>query len=406
MANLDYLSGTVLRDATGAAYTGAKASYWSDAGATTPLTTYSDAGLTSANTNPVVADGTTGAFGAIYLQAKRYWRTVTTSAGVSLSQFNSGPIDGFVTLVESATAPSPTYKLMYWYDTTTGKLKRRDSTNSSWLDLGGIDSLLNAASVTDQLTGTSTTLASTPDSVAGLWQRGSDIASAATLSLPATGGGVFNITGTTGVSAISAAQGGRQIWVRFAGALTLTHNATSLILPGAANITTVAGDMALFVNEAAADASGSNWRCFDYTRSSGSPLNITDQIATQADQETGTSVTKAVTPGRQQYHPSAAKAWVVFDASSGTPTISTSYNVTSITDNGVGDFTINFTTAFSSANYAAVCTAGSGTAATVYVAVQGNALPTSSAFRVLVNSVGVGLVDAKFVSCVFFGDQA
>jgi len=47
-----------------------------------------------------------------------------------------------------------------------------------------------------------------------------------------------------------------------------------------------------------------------------------------------------------------AKAWVMFDASSGTPTIRQSFNVTSITDNGVGDFTINFTTAFADAYYA------------------------------------------------------
>ena len=48
----------------------------------------------------------------------------------------------------------------------------------------------------------------------------------------------------------------------------------------------------------------------------------------------------------------ACKAWVNFDASSGTPTIIASYNVSSITDNGVGSFTTNFTSALSDANYA------------------------------------------------------
>lgn len=351
MAQLDALSATILRDTTGAPYTSAKAYYWSDVGATTPLTTYSDAGLTSANTNPVVADGTTGAFGAIYLQAKRYWVTVTTSAGVSLPQFNRGPVDGYVTLVESAAAPSPTYKLMYWYDTTTGKLKRRDSTNASWLDLGGIDSLLNAASVTDQLTGTDATKSSTPDSVAALWQRGTDIASAATLSLPASGGGVYNITGTTNISAISSAQGGRTLWLKFAGALTLTHNGTSFILPGAANITTVAGDMACFINEAAQDASGSNWRCFNYMRASGSPINVTDQIATQAEMEAFSSTAKIVTPGRVQYHPGVAKCWGYFDFAGGT---NASHNITSITDTAVGRITVTIATDFSSANWVCV----------------------------------------------------
>ena len=48
----------------------------------------------------------------------------------------------------------------------------------------------------------------------------------------------------------------------------------------------------------------------------------------------------------------AARAFVTFNASTGTPNVSASGNVTSITDNGIGDFTINFTTAMPDANYA------------------------------------------------------
>jgi len=46
------------------------------------------------------------------------------------------------------------------------------------------------------------------------------------------------------------------------------------------------------------------------------------------------------------------KAWVNFDGAAATPTIRASGNVTSITDNGTGDYTINFTTALADANYA------------------------------------------------------
>lgn len=45
------------------------------------------------------------------------------------------------------------------------------------------------------------------------------------------------------------------------------------------------------------------------------------------------------------------KAWVNFNGT-GTVAIRGSYNVSSITDNNVGDYTVNFTTALSSANYA------------------------------------------------------
>ena len=47
-----------------------------------------------------------------------------------------------------------------------------------------------------------------------------------------------------------------------------------------------------------------------------------------------------------------AKAWVRFDGS-GTPAIAESYNFSSITDNGTGNYTANFSTNLSSANYSA-----------------------------------------------------
>ena len=47
------------------------------------------------------------------------------------------------------------------------------------------------------------------------------------------------------------------------------------------------------------------------------------------------------------------RAWVNFNGT-GTPAITASGNVSSITDNGVGDYTVNFTTAMSDANYCSV----------------------------------------------------
>lgn len=349
MANLDYISHQVIVNVNGVPIPGAKINYYLT-GTTTPQNTYSDAGLTAANTNPVICDAN-GCVPEVYLAATRYKRAVTDASNVSLPQYDVDPLDASQQIIALAALPSPAYPLLRVANTTDGHTYRRNLANSAWIDEGLTDSLLNAATVTDQLTGTSVAVASTPDSVAALWQRGTDIASAATLSLPATGGGVFNITGTTGISAISSAQGGRTVKLRFAGACVLTHNATSFILPGAVNRTTAAGDMMEFINDAAADASGSNWRCFNYETASGSSLNITDQIATQANQETGTDITKAVTPGRQQYHASALKAHGTVDNVPGTPTVGSSYNLTGITDNGAGDITWNWIVSFSSAIY-------------------------------------------------------
>lgn len=101
------------------------------------------------------------------------------------------------------------------------------------------------ASTTEQLTGTSTAVRSTPDSVAALWEAGADIADGAAITIGE--GGYFNlITSTTAITSfiITTNKAGRTFRVRFDTARTLTHNATSLIIPGGANITTAQGDIA------------------------------------------------------------------------------------------------------------------------------------------------------------------
>ena len=52
------------------------------------------------------------------------------------------------------------------------------------------------------------------------------------------------------------------------------------------------------------------------------------------------------------------KAWVKFSATGGTPVINASGNVSSITDDGVGKYTINFTNAMVDANYSLVGSGG------------------------------------------------
>ena len=71
--------------------------------------------------------------------------------------------------------------------------------------------------------------------------------------------------------------------------------------------------------------------------------------ASQADMEAGTSTVVYVTPGRQHFHPSAAKFWCKAGV---TGAADASYNVSSITDVGTGAMTVNIGTDFSSANYA------------------------------------------------------
>lgn len=92
--------------------------------------------------------------------------------------------------------------------------------------------------------------------------HGADIASASTVNLDTATGNLVDVTGTTTITAITLSEGKSRI-VRFTGALTLTHG-SSLVLPGSANITTAAGDYAIFVGYAAGVV-----RCVVYSKASG-----------------------------------------------------------------------------------------------------------------------------------------
>jgi hypothetical protein len=89
------------------------------------------------------------------------------------------------------------------------------------------------------------------------------VASAPTCDIGAAASNRVSITGTTTITSLGGVPNAVRL-VTFAGALTLTHNATTLILPGGANITTAAGDSCI----AASDASG-NWTVLSYQPAGG-----------------------------------------------------------------------------------------------------------------------------------------
>ena len=98
-----------------------------------------------------------------------------------------------------------------------------------------------------------------------------------------------------------------------------------------------------------------------------------------------------------------ARAWVSFNGT-GTVAIRGSGNVSSITDNGTGDYTVNFTTAIADTNYAVNLT--SRITATAIAPVVANLLttttPTASLFRMVTDRNGVGPVDPDYVFASVF----
>ena len=98
------------------------------------------------------------------------------------------------------------------------------------------------------------------------------------------------------------------------------------------------------------------------------------------------SSTKVLTPGNAAGQ--LCRAWVNFDGT-GTVAIRASYNVSSITDNGVGDYTVNFTTAMPDANYSVNGTASTGSVASgARVLWASDSVKTTSACQVFVAYAG------------------
>lgn len=97
-----------------------------------------------------------------------------------------------------------------------------------------------------------------------------------------------------------------------------------------------------------------------------------------------------------------AKAWVKFTGT-GTVTIADDFNVDSITDNGTGDYTINFTTALDSANYCAAGMVGHSSGGG-YVRIEDGQTPAAASLRVAtMNYAGTAKQDSTHVMISFFG---
>ena len=93
------------------------------------------------------------------------------------------------------------------------------------------------------------------------------------------------------------------------------------------------------------------------------------------------------------------RAWVNFDGT-GTVSIRVDFNVSSITDNGTGDYSVNFTNAMEDANYAAV---GMGmNESNSQVIVRSTVTATTSSIRVVAQLPNVAVGDPTVVSVAIF----
>ncbi len=131
------------------------------------------------------------------------------------------------------------------------------------------------------------------------------LASAATVAIGAATANTIFVTGSAAITAFDVEAAGAVRRLVFAGALVLTYNATSLILPTAANITTAANDAALFLSLGAG-----NWQCVGYARANGTPLATSVPLGTGASLNADTDTSLAANSDANVATQKATKAYV------------------------------------------------------------------------------------------------
>lgn len=113
--------------------------------------------------------------------------------------------------------------------------------------------------------------------------KGSTLTAAATVNLSLATGNFVHVSGTTTITSFGTLPAGSRFIVCFDDAVIVTYNATTLIIPGAANITTTAGDCMMLISE----GSGS-WRVVGYFPGTGLPVGtVTSVTATTPLSSTG-----------------------------------------------------------------------------------------------------------------------
>lgn len=132
------------------------------------------------------------------------------------------------------------------------------------------------------------------------------------------------------------------------------------------------------------------------------------ELATAAEVATGTDTARAPSVSTMGSHQGMAKAWVNFNGT-GTLAIRDSYNVTSVTDNAAGRYTVNFSTAMANANYAALVSVSRGASNNDILAnIQWDGTYTTSAVQIGVQNASNPTIatgaDAGTVNVVVFGD--
>ncbi len=301
---------------------------------------------------------------------------IANQTGLEFRADLNNALQAIVTDNSGATAPSTTFPGMVWRDTSVSPsvLKKRNDANNAWVTVltpagEAISGATNASSQRTALgLGTAATLnaGTSANNVVQLDGTG---------KLPAVDGSALTKLPPLGLGNAAYGNVGTAPW-------------SIVQIDGTGKLPAVDGSQVL-------------------------NLPKSTVFASAAENIGGTTENKAVSPlGLRQAFNAwgwapvyACRAWVNFNGTN-TVAIRASGNVSSITDNGTGIYTVNFTTAMPDENYCATGSAlMSGIIANLNVDLNGVAtyLATSCRIRLSGGSATVdGLYDSPIVTLVFF----
>jgi hypothetical protein len=366
--------------------------------------TYADAAETIENTNPVVVGGDgrcpnvfgTGTYNVI----------LRTSAGVQL--LARDPVGGDSGLTFGAdwvasTSYSATDQVRddgnYWQSVTNLNQGNQPSLNdgSNWLKTDFLNITVNTLAIAALDTATSNSLALKYDKTGGaLTGQATSTAgdfnivtntalsnAAATLTAAQLIGGEFTITPS--VARIQTLDTAANIISALSGSVTGSNFTFSIINLAAFDVTiATAAGVTLVGNMVVNDGNA----IFRVRRLSGSTVSVTRLEASNSNS------------GLEN-----VKAYVNFNGT-GTVAIRRAFNVSSITDNGTGDFSANFSTAMADADFSQNWSAGTGAGSGNYFFPTIFFAPTTSQCGTRILSISAGAVnqsDAAFVTLSVFG---
>ncbi len=130
------------------------------------------------------------------------------------------------------------------------------------------------------------------------------------------------------------------------------------------------------------------------------------QLATNSEVTTGTSASLISPVSSMIYHRGISKAWSNFNGT-GSPASRDALNFSSITDNGTGVYTGNFTTAMANPNYVTFVSTETQSSNTngILANVRDGGTYSTAAVQIAINTPGGVSIDKSYIGIIVFGDR-